>query len=524
MDLGFLYHHRLPLGLIVLEVLRLLLSAEPLLAGFSHLEQRLFDHFVDEQHLLRRLARAVDFSRIDALCRSRTPDRAGGLSPVAPLRLFKFYIVLYLFNIPGERELCRRAKADLAIRWFCGFGLVGSIPVHSTLSKFRSRMGLETFQDAFLDVLRQCAEAHLIQAEEVILDGSKLLARATPIPPAQQGSVLLQRFLEGLFNTAYVEPATEEDRPRLEAILQRVAAMVGAPIKNLHAFWPRFLGQLKPAPGAAPRLVRFARLSKTQLTQSVRKVLLTLPHAIGDPCARYGSTGEKEPFLGYLSTFAIDPYKQIITAPYLTHAAVYGSGHFHPVYAQHKQNLARIGLRRPLKRALMDKGYDQADVRQTLHQDAVQAFISPKQRHNKHGVYSTDCFWFNDKGQLICPNGSPMISGPHRARKGGTLIYRCPRPDACGDRSLCTKVKQRTVEIHPETQRRRLESLLQKETREFKDAMSRRRLIEAVFGHGKSAHHLDKALYRNELMVRIQQTTAATVMNMEKLIVAAHRG
>ena len=430
---------------------------------------------------------------------------------------------MYLFHIPGERELCRRARADLAIRWFCGFGLVGPIPVHSTLSKFRSRMGLETFQDAFLDILRQCAEAHLIQAEEVILDGSNLPARATPLPPTRQRTVLLQRFLEGLFHTAYVEPATEDDRPRLEAILQRVAAMAGAPLKDLQAFWRRFLDRVKPAPGASPRPVRFPRLSQSQLTQSVRQALLTIPHAIGDLSARYGSTGEREPFLGYLSTFAIDPYKQIITAPYLTHAAVYGSAHFHPVYAQHKQNLARIGLRTPLKRALMDKGYDQADVRQTLHHDAVQPFISPKQRHNKHGVYSTDAFSFNDQGQLICPNRSPMIPGPRRARKRGTVIYRCPTPETCPLRSQCTRVKQRTVEIHPETQRRRLESLLLKDTPEFKAAMNRRRLIEAVFGHGKSAHHLDKALYRNEPMVRIQQMTAATVMNIEKLVLAAPR-
>ena len=521
MDIGFLYHHRLPLSLILLEVVRLLFASDLVFQCFPCLEQRLFDYFVDEQHVLRRLVRAVDFSQIDALCRTRTPDHNGGIPPIAPLKLFKLYLLMFLFNIPGERELCRRAKADLAIRWFCGFGLLRPIPVHSTLSKFRSRMGIETFEAVFLHILRQCAEAKLIRAEEVILDASKLLASATPIPPTRQLERLLKRFLEDLFHTAYVEPATQQDELSLHAIIKKTAAMVGSPLKHVEKFWPRFIQRLQPAPNAAPRPVRFPKLSPSKLTQSLRKALAAIPHAIGDPSARYGSTGQEQPFLGYLSTFALDPHNQVITATHLTHAAVFGSEHFQPVYAQHKQNLVRIGLSGLPKRALMDKGYDQADVRQTLRNDAVQAFISPKERQNKHGVYSTDRFMFNDQGQLICPNGSAMIPGPHRARKGGTVIYRCPRPHECPLRSLCTKVKRRTVEIHPEAHRMRQASLAQKGTPDFKAAMGRRRLIEATFGHGKTAHHLDRALYRHIVMVRIQQLLAATVQNMEKLVVAA---
>ena len=121
--------------------------------GLPGLEEKLFGYFVVEDHDLRRVARAVDFSRIESRCVARTPDRPGGIPPIPPLKLWKLYLVMFVLRIPSERELCRRAQADLAIRWFCGFGLLRSIPVHSTLSKFRTRMGIQTFQEGFVCIL-----------------------------------------------------------------------------------------------------------------------------------------------------------------------------------------------------------------------------------------------------------------------------------------------------------------------------------------------------------------------------------
>ena len=115
-----------------------------------------------------------------------------------------------------------------------------------------------------------------------------------------------------------------------------------------------------------------------------------------------------------------------------------------------------------------------------------------------------------------------MVAGAHRARKGGTIIYRCAHP-GCPLRPACTKGKRRTVEIHPEAHRLRQHALEQHQSPGFQAGMKRRLRIEAVFGHAKTAHHLDKALYRNRAMVRIQQLTAATSMNMDKLVSARSR-
>jgi len=51
---------------------------------------------------------------------------------------------------------------------------------------------------------------------------------------------------------------------------------------------------------------------------------------------------------------------------------------------------------------LGDKGYDSAAIRMRLATGNVEVFIAAAQRRNKHGVYPTDRFQFDEAGDLIC--------------------------------------------------------------------------------------------------------------------------
>jgi len=531
-DIDWIYRELVPIGFLFYHLVELLFHWEFLFACLPNLQEKIFGYFVGEDHYLRRVARAVDFSAVAALCAQRTPDHKGGLAPIPPLKLYKLYLVMFLLRIPSERELCRRAQADLAIRWFCRFGLVGRIPVHSTLSKFRVRMGVRTFEAVFHGVLCQCIDAKLLNGQELAFDASKMPASATAVPPHEQLKRLVRAFLEELFDTADVQPASQQDQQALAEVIQQGARLVRIKLKDIDAFWTRFREWLKPGPptDAMPahpdpnssQPVRFPSMKPTTLTERLKTILARIPHARGDLDARYGHTSDGEAFLGYLSSFGIDTGHHVITATVLSDAGTFCSKHFQPLYAQHKQNLRTGGLPNAPQRGLGDKGYDEAGIRRTLADDGVETFIPARDRQNKHGVYSTDRFRFNEAGELICPGHGAMIAGAQRARKGGTLIYRCPKPD-CILGAQCTKGERRTVEINLDAHRLRQAALEQRETPRFKDAMKRRLRVEAVFGHGKTAHHLDKALYRNKAMVRIQQLTGATSMNIEKLVSASTR-
>ena len=46
-------------------------------------------------------------------------------------------LVGYCIGIRSERRLCEEVHLNLAYRWFCGLGLEGAVPDHSTFSKNR---------------------------------------------------------------------------------------------------------------------------------------------------------------------------------------------------------------------------------------------------------------------------------------------------------------------------------------------------------------------------------------------------
>jgi len=525
--LGLIYECFPLVGLVAYHVVDRLLACPLWLEGVPGLQDKIFGYFVDDDHYLRRVVRAVDFSQIERLCVARTPDRPGGIPPIPPLKLWKLYLLMFLLRIPSERELCRRAKADLAIRWFCGFGLLDSIPVHSTLSKFRKRMGVQTFQESFVCILSQCVDAGLVPGLELAFDASKMLAAATPVNPREQLNRLVQAFLEELCQTADIEPASESDRQTLAEIVRQAARLVGIKLKDVERFWERFQQWRSlsleaqadpPSPDRTPVRVTFPSMKPAELTERLKRVLVGLVHAVGDGHCRYGHTSDHEVFLGYLLSFGVDTARQIITAVVLDHGATHCSTSFDPLYTQHQDNLRRARTRSIPARGLGDSGYDNAAIRQRLAEDHVEVFIAPVERRNKHGVFPTDQFQFDEAGDLICPGQVAMIPGAHRARKGGTVIYRCPQPE-CALRAQCTTRARRTVEINPQVHRQR-QAGRHEPSAEFQAAMKRRLLIEAVFGHGKTGHHLAKALYQNQEMVYIQALMAATSMNLEKLVSA----
>ena len=90
------------------------------------------EELVPDGHLLRRVAKAVDFGvvrRLTARFYSHT-----GQPSVDPVVLFKMALLGYLYGLPSERRLVEEIRLHLAYRWFVGYDLDEAIPDHSVLS------------------------------------------------------------------------------------------------------------------------------------------------------------------------------------------------------------------------------------------------------------------------------------------------------------------------------------------------------------------------------------------------------
>jgi hypothetical protein len=108
------------------------------------------DEHVPSDHMLRSIDRHLD---LDDVRQALKPFYSStGRPSIDPELMIRMLIVGYCMGIRSERRLCEEIHLNLAYRWFCGLGLDGKVPDHSTFSKNRHGRFRES------DVLRYAGE------------------------------------------------------------------------------------------------------------------------------------------------------------------------------------------------------------------------------------------------------------------------------------------------------------------------------------------------------------------------------
>ena len=128
-----------------------------------------------------RLNRTLDEAGFDAFveaqCAAFYADGVGRPS-LAPGRYFRLLLLGYFEGLDSERAIAWRAADSLSIREFLDFALHEAPPDHSTLSRTRRLIDLETHQAVFTWVLQRLADAHLVQGYTIGIDATTLEANA----------------------------------------------------------------------------------------------------------------------------------------------------------------------------------------------------------------------------------------------------------------------------------------------------------------------------------------------------------
>ena len=128
-----------------------------------------------------RLNRVLDGAGFDAFveaqCASFYADGVGRPS-LAPGRYFRLLLLGYFEGLDSERAIAWRAADSLSIRTFLDFALHEAPPDHSTLSRTRRLIDLETHQAVFTWVLQRLADATLVVGRTVGIDATTLEANA----------------------------------------------------------------------------------------------------------------------------------------------------------------------------------------------------------------------------------------------------------------------------------------------------------------------------------------------------------
>ncbi len=140
-----------------------------------------------------------------------------GRPGLAPGAYFRCLLVGYFEGLDSERGIAWRVADSLALRSFLGYELSQNTPDHSTISRTRRLIDLETHQSVFTWVLGVLAGEGLLKGQTVAIDGTTLEANAAlrSIIRRDTGESY-EEFLRGLAKESGIETPTREDLAKLD--------------------------------------------------------------------------------------------------------------------------------------------------------------------------------------------------------------------------------------------------------------------------------------------------------------------
>lgn len=140
-----------------------------------------------------------------------------GRPGLAPGIYFRLLLVGYFEGLDSERAIAWRAADSLTLRDFLGLAFPEAPPDHSTISRTRRLIDLETHRDMFTWVLERLGEAGLVKGTTIAIDATTLEANAAlrHIVRRDTGESY-QDFLTTLAQASGIETPTRADLARLD--------------------------------------------------------------------------------------------------------------------------------------------------------------------------------------------------------------------------------------------------------------------------------------------------------------------
>jgi IS5 family transposase len=137
--------------------------------------EHIYDRVIPENHFLKLLDKAVDFSFVNELCKDAyTPDF--GRPAYEPEMMFKVLFLQFLYDI-SDRRIEEETNFNLGLKWFVGLAIDESPPDSSSLTRFRDRLGEKRFAQIFNQIVGLAREKELISDRLSIVDSTHVKAK-----------------------------------------------------------------------------------------------------------------------------------------------------------------------------------------------------------------------------------------------------------------------------------------------------------------------------------------------------------
>ncbi|MFH1185504.1 MAG: transposase [Chloroflexota bacterium] len=153
---------------------------------------------------------------VEELC-ARFYHETIGRPSIAPGAYFRMLLIGYFEGIDSERGIAWRCSDSLGLREFLGYGLAQMTPGHSSLSRTRQRIDVDTHQAVFTWVLKVVAASGLLRGKTVGIDATTLEANAAMRSIVRRDSgQSYDGFLTDLVKSSGIETPTREDLAKVD--------------------------------------------------------------------------------------------------------------------------------------------------------------------------------------------------------------------------------------------------------------------------------------------------------------------
>ena len=427
------------------------------------------ERHVPERHLLRAIDRFVE---LDGLRQELAPFYSEiGRPSVDPELLIRMLIVGYCFGIRSERRLCEEVHLNLAYRWFCGLGLEGDVPDHSTFSKNRHGRFRDSdlLRRLFETVLQRCIDEGLVGGEGFAVDASLIAADVG-------------------------------DRSRVEGAAGLPPDAVGRAVEE-------YLALLDDAAfgGASEVTPKFV--------------------APADPAARWTAAHRGPAFFAYSANYLIDVDNAIIVDVEATTAIRQAE----LTAARRMVERSLEGFDLYPARLIGDTAYGTAEMLNWLvDEHGIEPHIPVFDKSQRtDGTFSRDDFTYDHKRNCyVCPAGKELRQRQKIYRnptalidRNGMMRYRASKLD-CESCSLkpqcCPNTPARKIPRSIHEGARDLAREIAR-TEDYKTSRCQRKKVEMLFAHLKRILKLDRLRLRGPNGARDEFHLAATAQNLRKL-------
>jgi transposase len=483
--------------------------------AFAPLVAVSLEELVPQDHFYRHLQKVLDLSFVYDLVRESYA--VIGRPSIDPVVFFKLQLVMFFEDIRSERLLMRQVADRLSVRWYLGYDLDEPLPDHSSLTKIRTRYGVQVFRRFFDTIVEQCQQAGLVWGKELYIDSTKVQANAS------QDSLQPRFFVEAHLSHLFDDPQRGSQEP--ERVLERREESVeeaGA-------------SEERPAPKPLP----------TSLDQQERETLAQSNQERHDWIEQLGAQNRRMTTRGYqrladLWVSTTDPdatrmeTKTGSDMGYRTHYVIDGGKSriilqvlVTPSEVMDNQPMLDLLWRTRFRWRLWprqvtgDRKYGTEDNLVGLEAQYIRAFIPLPDHDHRTAFFSSDRFRYEpERDVYICPTGKELrFDRAHSTERA--LRYRasakdcnhCPLKAQCTTnpqgRSLCRSVEETILE--------RVRSYQDQES--YKKALRKRQVwVEPLFAEGKDWHGMRRFRLRRLWRVNSEALLRAAGQNLKRLL------